>query len=71
MKLIFTEKNINNSKNAVKGGVNIFNNLFKLVSKNNSQAQKLFNNRKNNKNRYPVIKGSESKEYIKKMIKSH
>lgn len=70
MKLIFTEKNINNSKNAVKGGVNIFNNLFKLISKNKSQAQKLFNNNKKN-NRYPVIKGSESKEYIKKMIKSN
>ncbi len=65
MKLIFTEKNINNSKNAVKGGVNIFNNLFKLVSKNKRQNSNNLNNRKN---RYPVIKGSESKEYMKKMM---
>ncbi len=63
MKLIFTErdKKVLNKDNIVKGGVNIFNNLFKIVSKNSNKS-------KNNKNRYPVIKGSESKEYIKKMV---
>ncbi len=46
-------------KEALKGGLNLFSNLLKIVGKKNN------NNNQNNNNKYKLVKASESKNLFK------
>ncbi len=48
-------------KEALKGGLNIFSNLLKIVGKKNNNN----NLNKNNNNKYKLVKASESKNILR------